>query len=53
MSPIDDSTVTIDFDKVDGGTKVTLNHVRFPNEESRANHEGGWTKILEKLSEVA
>lgn len=52
MSPVDDSTVTIDFDKVDGGTKVTLSHVRFPNEESRDNHEKGWGGILAKLAEV-
>lgn len=52
MSPIEDSTVTIDFDKVEGGTKVTLNHVRFPNEESRANHEAGWGRILDTLGEM-
>jgi len=50
MSPIDGSLVTLNFDDVDGGTKVTLNHVRFPNEESRNNHEGGWTRILEALA---
>ena len=50
MSPIDGSIVTLNFDDVDGGTKVTLNHVRFPNEESRNNHEGGWTRILEALA---
>jgi len=52
MSPIEGSTVTIDFDKVEGGTKVTLNHVRFPNEESRANHEAGWGRILDTLAET-
>ena len=50
MSPIDGSIVTLNFDDVDGGTKVTLNHVRFPNEESRNNHEAGWTRILEALA---
>lgn len=49
MSPIEDSTVTVDFAEADGGTKVTLNHVRFPSEESRDNHMGGWTHILQSL----
>ena len=51
MSPIEDSTVTLDFEEVDGGTNLRLTHVRFPSEESRANHEGGWTRILATLAE--
>jgi uncharacterized protein YndB with AHSA1/START domain len=46
---IDGSTVTLDFDEVDGKTKVTLTHVKFPSEESRDNHENGWTAILAAL----
>ena len=45
----DDSTVTLTFRPVDGGTHVTLHHVRFPDEESRNNHEGGWNAILGAL----
>lgn len=45
----DDSEVTLAFQPEGGGTKVTLTHVRFPSEESRDNHLGGWTKILEAL----
>ena len=52
MSPVEDSTVTIDFDEADGGTKVTLSHVRFPSEESRDNHMAGWTRIIECLAEA-
>lgn len=48
----DDSTVTLDFNAKGDGTDVTLTHVRFPHEESRNNHEGGWTRILEKLDSV-
>ncbi len=51
MSTIENSTVTVDFEDADGGTNVRLTHVRFPSEESRANHEGGWTRILATLAE--
>lgn len=43
------STVSLEFRKVDDGTHVTLNHIRFVSEESRDNHEGGWTHILATL----
>ena len=44
------SLVTIDFvEKGPRETQVTLHHVGFPNEEMRANHEGGWTAILDTL----
>lgn len=46
---VDDSTVTLDFQSIEGGTHVTLTHVRFANEETRDNHKGGWTGILEAL----
>lgn len=42
-----DSTVTLTFTDEDGGTKVTLHHRGFPNEDSRDSHEGGWAEILE------
>ena len=47
---VPDSTVTLDFVEVDGGTELTLTHVKFPSEESRNNHEGGWTSILDSLA---
>ena len=46
------STVTLDFKPVNGGTEVNLHHVKFPNEESRDNHQGGWNGILSKLDAV-
>lgn len=46
---VDDSTVTLDFKPVAGGTEVTLNHVKFASEESRDNHKGGWAGILAQL----
>lgn len=47
------STVTLEFRPEGDGTHVTLTHVRFPNEESRDNHENGWTAILARLGDVA
>ena len=44
------STVSLSFDAVDGGTFVTLHHLRFASEESRDNHEKGWTAILGSLA---
>lgn len=49
---IDGSTVTIDLSEVDDGTHVELTHVKFPDEESRNNHEAGWGAILGNLDEV-
>lgn len=49
----DDSTVTLLFEEIDSEmTQVELTHVKFLNEESRDNHEGGWKNILEKLDEI-
>jgi len=44
-----DSEVTLDFVPEGDGTRVTLTHVRFPSEEIRDNHKGGWTGILAAL----
>ena len=50
FSSIEGSTVTIDFEEAEGGTNVRLTHVRFPDEESRDNHEKGWGAILTALA---
>ena len=50
---VEDSTVTLTFRDTGDGTEVTLHHVKFPSEESRDNHDAGWTAILAKLEEVA
>lgn len=34
-------------------TRVTLTHLRFIDEEARADHEGGWSRILDTLAGVA
>jgi uncharacterized protein YndB with AHSA1/START domain len=46
---VDDSTVTLDFAPADGGTHVTLHHIRFADAQTRDNHNGGWTMILTAL----
>jgi uncharacterized protein YndB with AHSA1/START domain len=51
MSPVEDSTVTVDFEDAEGGTNLRLTHVRFQSDESRTNHEGGWTRILTTLAD--
>jgi uncharacterized protein YndB with AHSA1/START domain len=49
----DDSVVTLIFDAIDSNTtRLDLNHVKFINEEARANHEGGWNNILDQLAQV-
>ena len=48
-----ESTVTVDFKPAGNGTEVTLTHVKFPSEESRGNHEGGWARILEVLDSLS
>lgn len=50
---VEGSTVTLDFAPEGDGTRVTLTHVKFPSEDSRNDHEAGWTRILDTLSEVA
>lgn len=47
---VEDSTVTLTFSPTDEGTHVTLTHVRFKDAETRDNHNGGWTNILEALN---
>lgn len=49
----DDSTVTLLFTSIDDATtNVELTHVKFIDEETRSDHEGGWSNILDKLNET-
>lgn len=49
---VEGSLVTLNFSRKDGGTDVTLTHVKFADEEARSNHEGGWKVILESLEKA-
>lgn len=47
------STVTLNFSDLGRNkTNVELSHIKFIDEESRANHEGGWGNILECLNDI-
>jgi len=47
----DGSTVTIEFKELaNNKTNVKLIHVKFKDEETRNDHEGGWVNILDSLN---
>lgn len=51
---MDGSKVTLTFNKINAdSTNIELTHVQFPDEESRSNHEGGWSNILDVLADIA
>jgi uncharacterized protein YndB with AHSA1/START domain len=43
------SLVTITFEPIESGTKLTLTHENFPDETASANHEQGWNDCLDRL----
>ncbi|MCU7819894.1 MAG: SRPBCC domain-containing protein [gamma proteobacterium symbiont of Lucinoma myriamae] len=50
---VDNSIVTLNFTKIDGNkTNISLTHVKFIDEKTRSDHEGGWGNILNKLNDV-
>ena len=47
------SQVDIKFSAIDDQTtQVDLTHSKFTDAESRDNHRGGWSNILDKLAEI-
>lgn len=46
------STVTVTFVPVQGGTEVTVTHLKFKSEDSREGHRKGWTAILGNLAKI-
>lgn len=50
---VDGSEVTINLNAVSSViTDVELVHIKFIDEATRSDHEGGWGNILEKLNEI-
>ncbi len=50
---VDNSIVTLNFTKLDDNkTNIALTHVKFIDEKTRSDHEGGWGNILNKLNDV-
>ena len=50
--PVDHSTMTLTFELVEKGTRVTLTYVRVNDAETCDNHEGGWVNILKALNAI-
>jgi uncharacterized protein YndB with AHSA1/START domain len=42
-----DTHLTLEFHDVEGGAEVVLTHYGFASQQSRDNHEEGWTDIAE------
>jgi len=50
---VDDSRVSLMFKSIDANTtQVELTHVKFIDEETRSNHQGGWSNILDMLAKI-
>jgi uncharacterized protein YndB with AHSA1/START domain len=43
-----ETEVTVQFDEIDGGTKITLVQVGLPDPAAAQRHERGWQSILDK-----
>ncbi len=53
QNSIDDSRVTLVFNEVEKNkTDISLSQVKFIDEQSRSDHEGGWSNIIDKLNNV-
>ncbi len=47
-----DTLLTLDLLDRGGQTELVLTHEGFKSEQSRDNHNGGWTSIVEKLARI-
>ncbi len=44
-----ETLVTVEFEPAHGGTRLTLTHSRFADDEARDEHVDGWNRCLAKL----
>jgi uncharacterized protein YndB with AHSA1/START domain len=51
-SPEQESLVTVTFKPDGDGTLLTVTHEQFSNEDSRNQHQNGWTGALDKLERL-
>jgi len=47
-----ETLIELDFEEVDGATKVTMTHSGLRDQESVTSHEGGWNNALDNLGEA-
>lgn len=47
-----ETTVTVTFESVKDGTRLTLVHINLPDGAAVTRHEGGWQSILRKCGEA-
>lgn len=48
----DPTTVTVDIEPIDTGTRLVVTHDGFPNSNVRDRHESGWRPSLSMLGEM-
>ncbi len=48
-----ETLVSLDFLPIDSGTRLTLTHQKFPNQELAERHHWGWDETLQKLQRRA
>jgi uncharacterized protein YndB with AHSA1/START domain len=47
-----ETLIELDFEEIDGATKVRFTHSNLKDEESVRNHEEGWTTCFDNLERV-
>jgi uncharacterized protein YndB with AHSA1/START domain len=47
-----ETLVTVEFNGVEGGTKVVLTHERFPTDGAREGHREGWESTLNQFEKL-
>jgi uncharacterized protein YndB with AHSA1/START domain len=48
----EETIVTVTFEPIEDGTRLTLVHIGLPDATAAARHEGGWQSILRKCQQA-